>query len=94
MEALQKTRELQPDLVIMAVSMPVLDGLSAVREIKKVMPGVPVLMLSMHDGREMVRASQAAGAQGFVTKTEVASILLTAVDALLEGRNFFGEGAG
>ncbi|HEY2456825.1 MAG TPA: response regulator transcription factor [Candidatus Acidoferrum sp.] len=90
-DAIQKALELRPDLVILDVSMPILDGFAAARQINKNLPQVPILMLSMHDGKEMVRASKSAGAQGFVTKTEVGSTLLTAVDILLKGGSFFSD---
>jgi two-component system, NarL family, nitrate/nitrite response regulator NarL len=90
-EAVQKASQLNPDLIILDVSMPVLDGFAAAREIRTTLPAIPILMLSMHAGREMVRASQAAGAQGFVTKIEVAGTLLKAVDALLQGNTFFAH---
>lgn len=90
-DAIQKALELRPDLVILDVSMPILDGFAAARQITKNLPQVPILMLSMHDGKEMVRASKSAGAQGFVTKTEVGSTLLTAVDILLKGGSFFSD---
>jgi DNA-binding NarL/FixJ family response regulator len=88
-EAVEKVRELSPDLVILA--MPVLDGFSAAERIKKALPGVPILMFSMHDGPEVIQASKLLQAQGFVTKSEDASVLLNAVDALLRGEKFFPE---
>ncbi|HEY1471585.1 MAG TPA: response regulator transcription factor [Candidatus Acidoferrum sp.] len=93
-EAVEKARELNPDLVILDVAMPVLDGFSAAERIKKALPSVPILMFSMHDGPEVVQASKLVQAQGFVTKSEDASVLLNAVDALLRGENFFPPGAG
>lgn len=88
-EAVEKATELNPDLVILDVAMPVLDGFSAAERIKKALPDVPILMFSMHDGPEVMQASKLAQAQGFVTKTEDASVLLNAVGALLRGENFF-----
>jgi DNA-binding NarL/FixJ family response regulator len=93
-EAVRKATQLQPDLIVLDVSMPILDGFSAAKQIKQALPTVPILMLSMHAGAEMVRASKAAGAQGFVTKTEVASVLLKAVDALLQGYTCFSDASG
>jgi DNA-binding NarL/FixJ family response regulator len=88
-EALDKAVELKPDLIVLDVSMPVMDGITAAKEIKKVLPTTPILILSMHSGREMVRAAQSAGAQGFITKTDVAGVLLDAVDSLQKGETFF-----
>jgi DNA-binding NarL/FixJ family response regulator len=78
-EAVEKTSELKPDLIVLDVTMPVLDGFSE----------VPILILSMHEGKSIVRAAQQAGVQGFVTKSEAGSVLLKAVDAVLQGRTFF-----
>ena len=90
-EAVEKAAALSPDLVVLDVTMPVQDGFATAKEIRKILPNVPILMLSMHAGREMVRASRSAGAQGFITKTDVASVLLTAIDALSRGETFFTE---
>jgi two-component system nitrate/nitrite response regulator NarL len=91
-EAVELARQLDPDLVVLDVTMPVLDGFSAAKKIKQLLPAVPILMLSMHTGPEMVRAAKAAGAQGFVTKTDVAGTLLKAVDVVLQGQTFFTDG--
>jgi two-component system response regulator NreC len=91
-EAVRETVRLRPDMVIMDVTMPVLDGLSATREIKKLMPEIPVLVLSVHDGPEIIRAAKNAGAQGFVRKIEAVAVLLEAVDALSGGQTFFSDG--
>jgi two-component system, NarL family, nitrate/nitrite response regulator NarL len=88
-EAVQRARQLVPDLVVLDVTMPVLDGISAAKLIRKLLPSTPILILSTHEGREMVRAAKQAGAQAFVTKSEVSSVLLKAVDAVLEGHTFF-----
>jgi DNA-binding NarL/FixJ family response regulator len=69
--------------------MPALNGFSATKQIKEILPSIPILMLSMLDGPEIVRAAQLAGAQGFVTKGEAGIVLLKAVDTLLQGRPFF-----
>jgi DNA-binding NarL/FixJ family response regulator len=90
-EAVLKALRLNPDLIIMDVTMPVLDGLSATKQINQRLPKIPIIILSMHDGPEMIRAAQSAGAQGFVTKKDVASTLLDAVDAVLRGGTFFAD---
>jgi DNA-binding NarL/FixJ family response regulator len=88
-EAVQKTLKLNPDLIVLDITMPVLDGFSAARKIRATLPDVPILMLSMHDGLNVIDAARAVGAQGFVTKTEIAGVLLEAVDCLLRGEPFF-----
>jgi DNA-binding NarL/FixJ family response regulator len=91
-EAIQRAIELQPHLVILDVTMPVLNGFRAAKKINELMPEVPILMLSMHDGEEMVRISRLAGASGFVTKTEIGEDLLQAINTLAAGKTFFPNG--
>jgi two-component system, NarL family, nitrate/nitrite response regulator NarL len=88
-EALRQAMELVPDLVILDVSMPNVDGLAAAKLIKAAVPEVRILMLSVHDGPQIIRAAQAAGADGFLPKTEVGETLLEAVDMLGQGGTFF-----
>ena len=92
-EAIEKALQLNPDLIILDVAMPTMDGQTATKEIKKLLPKIPVLILSVHDGHEMIRAVREAGAQGFVTKSAVAPTLLDAVDAVLRGETYFADTA-
>jgi DNA-binding NarL/FixJ family response regulator len=88
-EAVQKAFQLNPDLIILDVTMPVLSGLDAARQIRQTLPNVPILILTMHNSHDMIREAQLAGAQGFVTKSETAYVLLKAVDAIVQGKSFF-----
>jgi DNA-binding NarL/FixJ family response regulator len=88
-EAIQKTIELHPDLIILDVTMPAMGGLAAAQQIKSFRPQVPVLIFSQHDGDEIVLASRQARAQGFVTKSAASEVLLKAIDTLLAGATFF-----
>jgi DNA-binding NarL/FixJ family response regulator len=88
-EALVKAIELQPDLVILDITMPVLDGLSAAREISKHLPRISILLLSMHESASMVNVAKSSGARGYVAKSEGISRLLKAVDALAHNQTFF-----
>jgi DNA-binding NarL/FixJ family response regulator len=88
-EAIQKARELNPDLIILDITMPLLDGKSAAREIRKFMPDVPILFFSMHDSEQVMQQARAIGVQGFVIKTQAAKTLLNAVDALINKQTFF-----
>lgn len=88
-EAVNRCIERPPDLVILDVTMPVLDGFSAAKQIRQAFPKVPILMLSMHEGHEVVRVARLVGAQGFVTKSELSGVLENAVDVLLRGGTFF-----
>ncbi len=91
-EAVQEALRVAPDLVILDIMMPNRDGFSAAREIRQKLPKVPILMVSTRDDEEMIAASKVAGAQGFVSKLDVPVVLLDAVEALLQGRNYFPNG--
>jgi DNA-binding NarL/FixJ family response regulator len=90
-EAIEKARELKPDLIIMDVNMPCLDGFEATKEIKKFLPDAAVIILSIHDGTEVIEQSRLAGAQAFVSKEQATSDLLKAVDAALQKKQFFPD---
>ena len=78
-EAVQLTRKLGPDVVLMDVSMPVLDGFEATREIRAEAEGVRVLMLTGSNSRDDVDRSREAGASGYVTKDRIASELVATI---------------
>jgi two-component system nitrate/nitrite response regulator NarL len=88
-EALAKALQLKPDLVILDITMPVLDGFSAAREITKCLPGVGILLLSMHESASMVNIAKSSGARGYVAKSEGISRILKAVDAIAHNQTFF-----
>ena len=80
--------ELQPDVVVADISMPHLNGIEAVRQIKQKNPGVRVIMLTMHqDVQYAVRAFE-AGASGFVLKVSAPSELMTAIAEALKGKTY------
>jgi len=88
-EALTRALQLRPDLVILDITMPVLDGFSAAREIHKRLPGVGILLLSMHESASMVNVAKSSGARGYVAKSEGIARLLKAVDAIAHNLTFF-----
>jgi len=87
-DAVAKAQELKPDLIILDITMPVLDGFGAAKEIRN-MSDVPILFYSMNDGRAVMESAKAIGANGFVTKSEPAVVLLKAVSALSKKQTFF-----
>jgi DNA-binding NarL/FixJ family response regulator len=93
-EAVDIASEMSPDLVVLDVTMPILDGLSAAKQIKKALPRVPIVILSIHNGPEMMRATQRAGADAFVTKSDLGSVLLKAIEAVMQGKTYFSESLG
>ncbi len=88
-EALAKVLQLRPDLVILDITMPVLDGFSAAREIHRLLPGVGILLLSMHESASMVNVAKSSGARGYVAKSEGIARILKAVDAIAHNQTFF-----
>jgi DNA-binding NarL/FixJ family response regulator len=88
-EAVEQAALLKPDLIILDHSMPILDGLAAVAEIRQILPDVPILMLSMHEGQFLIDALHLVGVQGYVPKAECADKLLEGVDAVSRGDTFF-----
>jgi DNA-binding NarL/FixJ family response regulator len=86
-EALSSCRELQPDLVLMDVRMPVMDGLEATRRIKEEMPQVSVVMVTMHENPDYLFEAIKAGAAGYVLKDASGERLLGAVKRTLEGES-------
>ena len=91
-EAIELTREHLPDLLILDVGMKGLNGLEALSQLRRQLPGLPVLMLSMHaDERYVIRALR-EGAAGYVLKDCVEEELLEAVAAVRRGARFFSPG--
>jgi len=88
-DAVDKAKELKPDIVIIDIGMPLLNGLDATRQILKENPIVRVLVLTMADGDRAVRDAFEAGAQGFVLKSDASRDLVAAIDALGHGNTFF-----
>ena len=80
-EAVQLTAELDPDVVLMDISMPVMDGIEAAREIRSSRDGTCILMLTGSNSRADVDRARQAGAAGYVTKDRIAAEL---IDAILE----------
>lgn len=87
-EALQRIDELHPDLVLMDISMPGLNGIEAIRRINKLHLRPRILVLTMHADKEYVRAALAAGANGYLLKTADRSELMAALGMLARGKGW------
>jgi len=88
-QAVQLAQELRPDLVLVDVSMPGLNGIEAARQIHASCPEVRTLMLSMHADMEYVHRSTQAGAQGYILKESAGAEVLQAIRAVLVGKTYF-----
>jgi DNA-binding NarL/FixJ family response regulator len=88
LEALKMVRELLPDVVLMDVSMPVMDGLESTRRINKELPKIKVLVLTQHDDKEYVFPVIEAGASGFISKVAASSELVAGIRAVYQGDSY------
>ena len=88
-EAVQKASNLKPNMVVMDIAMPELNGLEATRQILKAIPRTPVLILTVHESEQVVHEVLKAGAQGIVLKSDASRDLVAAIEALSQHRVFF-----
>ncbi len=87
-EAVAKTQELKPDVVVMDISMPELNGLDATLQIRKTMPQAKVVIITQHDSEELIRQVANIGARGYVLKTDSEKDLVNAVTAVCQHQSF------
>ncbi|MET0025227.1 MAG: response regulator transcription factor [Sedimenticola sp.] len=92
-EALERASEVQPDVVLMDVTMPVMGGLEATRHFREEMPDARVLILSMHDDQEYILKLMHAGASGYVLKDVSSDELIEAIKVIHKGDTYFSSGA-
>jgi DNA-binding NarL/FixJ family response regulator len=88
-EAVEKAKQLKPDVVILDVGMPNLNGLAATRQLSQLDPDFKIIVLTITDSDQVIREALDAGARGFVLKSDAARDLVSAVEALHRGRMFF-----
>jgi len=91
-EALAKALELLPDVVVMDIAMPELNGIEATRLICERLPGVKVLILSMYSSSEHSFLALRSGARGYLLKESAGDEVVTAVATIMRGRHYFGAG--
>jgi DNA-binding NarL/FixJ family response regulator len=88
-QAVEQAKQLAPDLVILDVAMPGLNGLDAARRIREVAPHAQILILTMYESDQLVRQVLAAGARGYLLKSDAGRELINAVEALSHRKPFF-----
>jgi DNA-binding NarL/FixJ family response regulator len=88
LEAVEKSAALQPDLVLLDIGLPDLNGLEAARHIREVSPSSRILFLTSYDNAKLVKEALRIGALGFVVKSDAASDLLPAVSAVIHDQFF------
>lgn len=87
-KAIEEAQRLNPDVVILNVSMPVLNGLAAAREINAALPELAIIILSSNADRHFVEAAKEAGARAYVAKTKAGVTLIRAVEAAMTSGDF------
>lgn len=92
-EAVQKIKAQNPDLTILDISMPEKDGLEVIRDLKAAGITPKVLVLSMHNSKELIVAVRDLGASGYILKTNAAQDLIRAMDDVFAGGTFFPDGS-
>lgn len=88
-EAVEKALKLKPDILILDIGMPLLNGVETARRIHKALPEAEILILTMHESDELVQQVVEAGARGYILKDEADRVLLAAVDALRRHKPYF-----
>ena len=91
-DAVKAAVTLQPDVLVLDIHMPVLDGVAAAREVRRAAPGVGILMLTMLEDDESVRDALAAGAGGYVLKGDSQDRIIRAIHAVAEGDTVLASG--
>lgn len=92
-QALTVAAELSPDVVLMDISMPVMNGFEAAERFREDLPDIKVLILSMHDDREYIVKLIKCGAAGYVLKDVSSSELVSAIETVYRGGTYFSSGA-
>jgi DNA-binding NarL/FixJ family response regulator len=92
LEAVRKAEELQPDLIVLDLGLPSLNGLEAARRIRKVVPACKILFVTQESSADVVQEALSLGALGYVGKAHAGGELLAAVEAVCQGRQFIGKG--
>lgn len=92
LEAVQKAEELKPDLILLDIGLPNLNGLEAAKRIRQVAPNAAIIFLTQNSDRDVVRAALSNGALGYVLKADAGRELLAAVVRVLEGDDFVSSG--
>lgn len=90
--AVQTATRLKPDIAILDISMPAMDGLTAARRIREQSPRTRVMLLTLHDSPEVLQSLLRAGAQGYVLKSDAGHALVEAVEMIMAGHQFFSPG--
>ena len=93
LQAVEKAQQLKPDLILMDIGLPGLNGIEAARRILTLVPGSKIIFLTQESSPEVIEEAISLGAWGYVLKIQAEADLLAAVDAVLQGKQFFNDGS-
>ncbi len=88
-EVLEEIPKISPDIILMDIAMPVMDGIETTQHINKSHPGIKVIILSQHENREYVVSAIKAGASGYIIKKAVSAEIISGIEAVYKGGYFF-----
>lgn len=91
-DALQVVREIRPDAAVLDLSMPGMDGLEVARELRRIVPGVRTILLTMHEEEAFVLEAMRAGASGYVLKAQAAADVVEAIRQVVQGAIYLSPG--
>ena len=91
LEAVQKSQELQPDLILLDIGLPTINGIESARRIKQLAPGAKILFASENSDVDVIHAALSNGARGYILKADAGHELLPAVAAVLRGDKFVSK---
>lgn len=91
-EAVEKSRQLQPDVILLDIGLPKLNGIEAARQIREVAPQSKIIFVTQETSADIMKEAIGLGGMGYVVKAKVESELLKAIDLVLEGKQFIGSG--
>lgn len=91
-EALELAKRYKPEIVLMDINMPVMNGIEAAERFSEELPDIKLLMLSMHDSREYITKVLKAGAKGYILKDVSSSEMVSAIKSVYQGKNYYSSG--
>jgi DNA-binding NarL/FixJ family response regulator len=87
-EAIEQAKSLEPDVIVLNITMPVMNGFEAAREIKRQLPRSAIVIISTHADRHFVDEAKKIGVHGYVSKSEISETLVEAIEAAVNGDDF------
>ena len=88
-QAVQMTLEMKPDLVVLDITMPVMNGLDAAKAIRSCSPDTPILLVSIHNIETMIEDAKRIGVQGYVAKAQASELLVDAIQSIMRHQKYF-----